>query len=81
MSKEGALRHEKNSPTAASVANKLFGTSGVIAYRVQTQTAMGGFMSIDLDAATGDEAAEAALKEYPGNKVVHVSPAPQKDAA
>jgi hypothetical protein len=39
---------------------------------------MGGSVHADVDAATGDEAAEKALGEYPGSKVAHVAPAPQK---
>jgi hypothetical protein len=80
MSKEGALVHKENSPTAASATNRLFPPSGVMPYRVVMQTAMGGFMKTDVEAATGDEAAEKALAEYPGSKVANVTPAPQNNA-
>ena len=80
MSKEGALLHKENSPTAASVGNKLFPDSGVQTYRAVMQTAMGGVVHVDVEAATGDEAAEKALREVPGGKVSNISPAPQKKA-
>ncbi len=77
MSKQGALLHADHSPTASTVGNKLFGPSGVITYRVTMQTAMGGAVAVDVDAATGDEAAIAAHAKYPGGKVMLVEPAPK----
>lgn len=73
--KEGVLTHSENSETAASANNKLFGPSGVISYRVTVAGGMGLVMH-DFDAATGDEAAELALRKFPGAKVAHVEPAP-----
>lgn len=81
MSKEGVLTHKEQSATASSVGNRLFGPSGVQTYRVQMQSAAGMGASVDVEAATGDEAAEKALAKLPGGKVVHVAPAPQKAAA
>ncbi len=74
----GPLLHRENSPTAASVGNPLFGPSGVQTYRVMLATPFGQAMT-DVDAATGDEAAEKALAKHPGAKVANVAPAP-KDA-
>lgn len=76
--KEGVLTHREVSETAASVGNKLFGPSGVQTYRVLMQTSMGGQAFADVDAATGDEAADLGLGKFPGAKVVNVSPAPEQ---
>lgn len=76
--KEGVLSHREDSPTAASAHNRLFKTSGVIAYKVMVATAM-GLQSIEVDAATGDDAAEQALAKFPGAKVAHVEPAPKAE--
>jgi hypothetical protein len=76
--KEGVLTAQEPSPTAATVGNELYGPSGVQTYRVMIQTAMGGAAYIDVDAATGDEAAQQALKQAPTAKVTNISPAPQK---
>lgn len=75
--KEGALPAQPVSETAATVGNRLYGPSGVMLYRVMVQTAMGTLVPIDVDAATGDEAAELALKQAPGAKVTNISPAPR----
>lgn len=80
MSKEGALLHRENSPTAANASNRLFKPSGVISYRVTIAGPM-GMTNVDVDAASGDDAAVAALDKYPGAKVARVEPAPQKKAA
>ncbi len=61
------------SPTAANAFNPLFGTSGVMKYRVALRD---GSM-VDVEAATGDEAANAALGRHPGGFVTAVNPAPQ----
>ena len=45
---------------------------GEMIYRVQTDRGVA-----DVIASTGDEAAEMALKQYPGAKVGYVGPAPQ----
>ena len=67
------------SPTAATVGNALFGPSGVITYRVSLHNGI-GVSVIDVDAATGDDAASAALAQSPGCKVTHVDVAPRKAA-
>jgi hypothetical protein len=79
--KEGLLHVDEVSPTAQTVGNKLFPDGGVQTYRVQMQSATGAQVMIDVDAATGDEAAAKALVEYPGGKVAYVGPAPQKAKA
>lgn len=73
---EGRVEHKEASPTAASAGNPLFSSSGVITYRVLLAGA--GVAGVDVDAASGDEAADMALAQYPGAKVTHVAPAPQK---
>lgn len=77
--KEGVLTHREDSPTAASATRKLFRGSGVMPYAV---TVVGGMGQVrhEVDAATGDEAAELALKHFPGAKVAHVEPAARKAA-
>jgi len=45
-------------------------------YRV-TMAGNNGTFFVDVDAETGDGAADAAHREKPGNKVTHVEPAPQ----
>ena len=47
-------------------------------YRVQYQNTSGGLSFIDVDAATGNEAAEKALLENGGGKVTNIAPAPQR---
>lgn len=73
---EGVLSHSTLSPTAATVGNRLFGESGVMTYRV---TIKNGdlFIPVDVDAATGDDAAAKAIAKAGGGKVTHVEPAPQ----
>lgn len=63
------------SPTAANAWDRKFGPSGEQTYRCALENAM--VPSVDVQAATGDEAATAALSRYPGAKVVHIEPAPQ----
>ncbi len=72
--------HREDSPTAASAHNRLFRASGVQTYRVAVASATGMMVQHDVEAASGDEAAEEALKAFPGAKVAHVAPAPQKAA-
>ncbi len=67
-----------HSETAATVGNELYGPSGAMVYRVTM--AGSGVSFIDVEALTGDKAAEVALSRH-GGKVVHVEPAPQKVAA
>lgn len=74
---EGKLAHLQNSPTAATVGNQLYGSSGVMPYRVIVQAAGGSFQAVEVDAATGDEAAVKALAQFMGGKVTYVGPAPQ----
>jgi hypothetical protein len=64
------------SETAASASNPIFGESGVIRYRVVVGQSGGGLSSTVVEAATGDKAAEAALRKFGmGWKVTHVAPA------
>lgn len=57
---------------------KAWPESGVQTYRVQYQNTAGGLSSIDVEAATGNEAAEKALRENGGGKVTNIAPAPQR---
>lgn len=66
-----------HSETAATVGKELYKASGPMTYRVTMAGAGVGFL--DVEAATGDEAASKALTRY-GGKVVLVEPAPQVDA-
>jgi hypothetical protein len=75
---EGPLLHKEASPTAASAWDRKYPASGVQTYRVLLQTPAGQ-MARDVEAATGDEAAEKALEGHLGSKVAHVGPAPQKN--
>lgn len=75
---EGKLLHREASDSAQTVGNKLFPDGGTQLYRVLIRTAMGGQMAEDVEASTGDEAAEKALKQYPGAFVANVAPAPKK---
>lgn len=72
--------HREDSPTAASAHNRLYRTSGVQKYRVAVASSTGMLVHHDVDAASGDEAAELALSAFPGAKVAHVAPAPQAAA-
>jgi len=76
---DGKLGFHGISPTAASATNPLYGASGVQKYRVVLGVAGGGLKAENVDAATGDEAAERALCLNPGWKVAHVSPATASD--
>ena len=76
---EGPLLHQEASPTAASAHDRKFGPSGVQPYRVLLAVEGGGRVTTTVDAATGDEAAEAALRKYPGWKVAYVGPASDPD--
>lgn len=75
---EGKLLHREQSPTAASASDRKFPPSGAQVYRAMVQTAM-GLVAIDVEASTGDEAAELALKQAGlGAKVTNITPAPKK---
>ncbi len=63
------------SETASGPGNPRFGPTGVIAYRVIVAQQGGARAAATVDAATGDEAAEKALRQYPGWKVAYVGPA------
>lgn len=78
---EGPLLHSEASPTAASAHDRKFGPSGVQAYRVLLAPGGGGAVAkaATVDAATGDEAANAALAQNPGWKVAYVGPASSPD--
>lgn len=75
----GKLPSRGVSPTAATVGNPLYGASGVMSYRVTMMTP-GGLTNIDVEAATGDDAANAGLAKFPGGKVAKVDVTPQKAA-
>lgn len=72
--------HRENSPTAASIGNRLFGSSGRMPYRVTIAGPM-GMTAEDFDAETGDDAASLALTKYVGAKVAKVEPAPRLQEA
>ena len=74
------FHHDKISETAASAHNPLFPSSGVMLYRVTVANGA-ALTTVDVEAATGDEAAAKAIAGQPGLKVAHVEPAPQKRAA
>ena len=61
------------SPTAASAFNPIHPTSGSILYRCALRD--GSY--VDVEAATGDEAALKALAKRPGAFVTGINPAPQ----
>lgn len=62
------------SKTASSIANRLFGPSGEMDYRVDL--ASGGARKVTVVRAdTGDSAADQALRKNPGWKVAYVGPA------
>ncbi len=72
----GKLMHREASDTAATVGKPIYGPSGVQSYRVLLQTP-GGMTTVDVDAATGDDAASKGLAKFPGGKVANVTPTPQ----
>lgn len=76
---EGPLVHKEVSPTAASAYDRKFGPSGVQAYRVLLGMQGGARQTTVVEAATGDDAALAALRKYPGWKVAYVGPATDPD--
>lgn len=45
-------------------------------YRCGLKTPMGAVTSVDVMASTGDDAATAALRDFPGAFVTHIEPAP-----
>lgn len=69
----GPLLHTETSPTAASASNPLFGPSGAQTYAVTLATPFGSKTEY-VEAATGDQAADAALANHAGAKVVYVGP-------
>ncbi len=75
--KTGVLSHRENSDTAASVGNRLFPDGGSQLYRVLIRGGMGGMMPVDVEATSGDQAAELALAKVPGGFVANVAPAPK----
>ena len=66
------------SKTAASSINRLYGPSGAMTYRVVLMNGTAQTI-INVDAATGDEAADKALARHPGQKVAYVAPATRSD--
>ncbi len=75
--KESFLPDQGHSATASTVGNVLFGASGPMSYRVTVGTAA-GVSQVDLEAETGDKAAEMAHQRFMGAKVLHVEPTPQQ---
>ncbi len=71
--REGVLSHRENSETAASAGNRLFPDSGEQTYRVLVRSGM-GVMPLDVEATTGDQAAELAAAQVPGAFVLNVTP-------
>jgi hypothetical protein len=57
---------------------KAWPPSGVQTYRVQYRNSEGGMSFVDVEAATGDEAASKALAANGGGKVTNIAPAPQR---
>jgi hypothetical protein len=74
----GPLLHTEASPTAASAWDRKYPASGVQTYRCAVATANGMQTFADVEAATGDEAAEKALVLYPGAKIGSIAPSPQQ---
>ncbi len=69
--------HREESPTAANANKRLYEASGTILYRVMLQTSTGQQIANDVMAASGDEASEKGIVNYPGAKVMHIAPAPK----
>lgn len=63
------------SPTAANSTNRLYGPSGEMRYLVMLGMQGGGQKGVVVTSATGDGAAEEALRLNPGWKCVYVGPA------
>lgn len=66
------------SPTAANSSKRLYGPSGVMTYRVVLMNGSAQTV-VNVEAATGDEAAEKALTGHVGQKVAYVGPATRSD--
>ena len=66
------------SETASNANNPIHPVSGVMKYRVVLANA-GARVAKNVEAATGDEAADTALRHYPGYKVAYVGPATASD--
>lgn len=65
----------KESETAANRHKPLYGKSGAMDYRVTVGQTGGAMNACVVNAESGDEAAEMALRKFPGWKVVNVTPA------
>lgn len=78
VSESSFLGDQGYSDTAASASKRLYPETSVMTYRVNMQTGMGGLVSVDVDAASGDEAAAKALLQAPGSKVTLVDAGPQR---
>lgn len=57
---------------------KAWPDSGIQTYRVHYNNTAGGVSFLDVEAATGNEAAEKALAQNGGGKVTNIAPAPQR---
>lgn len=65
----------RESDTAANAHKRLFGKSGAINYRVVLGQSGGAMTHTAITAETGDDAADGALRKFPGWKVINVTPA------
>lgn len=72
--KEGVLTHREESPTAENAHKRLHGVSGTIPYAVTVIGSLGPEI-VEVEAATGDEAAAAINRKYPAAKIAHIAPA------
>ena len=67
-----------NAEEREALGFKAWPDSGVQTYRVQYQNMVGGTSFVDVQAATGNEAAEAAIRDLGGGKIIAITPAPQQ---
>lgn len=67
------------SDTAANASKRLFGPSGKMKYRVVMMNGKAQTV-VNVEAETGDEAAEKALLRHQGLQVAYVGPATKDDA-
>lgn len=63
------------SDTAANANRRIFPKSGAMDYRVTVGQSGGGMNACVVNAETGDDAADKALRQFPGWKVINVTPA------
>lgn len=75
--KDSFLPHTSVSETAATAGDDRYKPTGGMTYRVTVTTAA-GLAQVDVEAESGDDAAEAAHRQFLGGKVTHIEPAPAK---